>query len=267
VHIIRLLKTTSPEALKQVLYVTCLAGLANAVLLGLINAVAGAVATRQHVGVRMLLLYGIAVAIFFTANRASLRRANTLLQGALADLRLRLADKIRRSQLRALERVGRGEIYATVGQETNYLSQNFPLLLTGAQSMFLVSFCLLYIGWLSLVSFIVIVVFGAAGLWFFRLRHLALRRDMGAVHASETELLEALTHFAEGFQEIRLNADKNDGLYRRFLQIVDDLESVIVGIGGKWVVLLLFGNAFLYALLGVGIFVLPGFFEGYTDII
>jgi putative ATP-binding cassette transporter len=38
-------------------------------------------------------------------------------------------------------------------------------------------------------------------------------------------------------------------------------------VGRKWVVLLLFSNAFLYGLLGVVIFVLPSFFAGYTDII
>jgi putative ATP-binding cassette transporter len=80
-------------------------------------------------------------------------------------------------------------------------------------------------------------------------------------------MLESLTHVTEGFPAIRLNADKNDALFARYTQIVDDLESLVVGIGGKWVVLLLFSNAFLYGLLGVVVFVLPGFFEGYTDII
>jgi putative pyoverdin transport system ATP-binding/permease protein len=267
VHIVALLRTANPDSLRQLLYVTCLAGLANAVLLGLINLAAEDAALAQPIGLRTLLLYMIAAGIYFVANRASLRGANELVQQGLAALRLRLMDKIRRSELRVLERMGRGQIYATVAQETNYLSQNFPLLISGAQSLFLVVFCLLYIATLSEISFIVISFVAALGLLWFWIRRDSLKREMVAVHASETGMLEALTHFAEGFPEIRVNADKNDALYRRFTGIVDGLEREIVGIGGKWVGLLLFGNAFLYALLGIVIFVLPGFFAGYTDVI
>lgn len=80
-------------------------------------------------------------------------------------------------------------------------------------------------------------------------------------------MLDSLTHFTEGFQEIRLNANKNDALQRAFVSIVEDLEAKLTGIGRTWVGLLLFGNAFLYFLVGVVIFVLPMFFTGYTDAI
>lgn len=266
-HILRLLKTSDPESLKVTLFVTCLAGLSNAVLIGIINLVAEDVASDRPPGARMILLYLIAAATYFVANRASLRGANSLLQQRLGELKVRLADKIRRSELRVLERMGRGEIYATVAQETNHLSQNFPLIVGAGQSLFLTLFCLLYIATLSQISFIVICFCVLLGLLFFRSRRQGLEREMAAVHANEAAMLESLTHFAEGFQEIRLNADKNDALYARFRRIVDDLESVVVGIGGKWVAVLLFSNAFMYGLLGVVIFVLPGFFSGYTDII
>jgi putative pyoverdin transport system ATP-binding/permease protein len=267
VNILRLLKASDRESLKVTLYVTCLAGLANAVLIALINIVSADVASAKPIGLRLVLLYVIAAVTYFVANRASLRGANDLLQKRLGELKLRLADKIRHSELRVLERVGRGEIYATVGQETNHLSQNFPLLVGAGQSMFLVLFCLLYIATLSQISFVVISFFAVLGLLFFLTRRASLNREMVAVYANEAAMLESLTHFADGFQEIRLNADKNDALFGRFTRIVDDLETEVVGIGGKWVAMLLFSNAFMYGMLGVVIFVLPGFFAGYTDII
>jgi len=249
------------------LYVTCLAGLANAVLIGLINLAAEAAASGERVGAQLFILYLLAFAIYVLTNQASLRRANDFLQSRLGELRLRLADKIRRAELRTLERLGRGRLYAVVAQETNQLSQNFPLLVAASQSLFLLVFCLLYIASLSLISFVVICCVTALALMYFYSRRKALNDAMVSVHAQEGEMLDSLMHFTEGFQEIRLNADKNDALFARYTRIVDDLQSLIVGIGGKWVVLLLFSNAFLYGLLGVVIFVLPGFFSGYTDII
>lgn len=80
-------------------------------------------------------------------------------------------------------------------------------------------------------------------------------------------MLEALRGFTEGFQEIRINADKNDALYRHFTDVADRLEVEDVTVGGQRVMLLMFSNAFLYGLLGVITLVLPVYYEGYTDII
>jgi len=263
----RLFQSGKPRGLTRALYVTCLAGLANAVLIGLINLVAEQSALGKPVSLRLFLLYLLAFAIYVLANRASLRRANDFFQERLGDLRLRLVDKIRHAELLTLERLGRGHLYAVVAQETNHLAQNFPLLVGASQSLFLLVFCLLYIATLSLVSFIVVSAVTVLALLFFYNRRRALNAAMVSVHAVEGEMLDSLTHFTEGFQEIRLSANKNNALFERYAQIVDELRSLVVGIGGKWVVLLLFSNAFLYGLLGVVIFVLPGFFDGYTDVI
>jgi putative pyoverdin transport system ATP-binding/permease protein len=266
-HIIRLLQIESPGRLKGTLYVTCLAGLANAVLLGLINLAAADAARGNSIDAALFLMYGLAFAIFTLANRASLRQANAFVQGRIGELRLRLTDKIRRAELRTLERMGRGQLYAVVAQETNHLSQNFPLLVSAAQGLFLLTFCLLYIATLSVVSFFVVTAVTVAGLLAFHRRRAALNVRMLTVHAQEGAMLESLTHVTEGFPAIRLNANRNDALFARFTQIVDQLEALVVGIGGKWVVLLLFNNAFLYVMLGIVVFLLPMFFQGYTDVI
>ena len=266
-NITRLLRISDRELIKRMLFVTGLAGLANATLLGLINIAAEDAALARPISVRTFLLYLLAAAVYFLANRASLRGANDLLQKRLGEVRVRLADKIRRSDLRALERIGRGEIYAIVVQETNQLSKNFPLLVSAAQGLFLVLFSLLYIAVLSQIAFAIIAVVSLLGWLFFRRRRRRLNIEMAAVHATEAAMVESLTHFTDGFSEIRLNAAKNDALYRRFTDIVDTLEAAIVSVGDKWVALVLFSNAFLYALLGVVILVLPGYFIGQTDVI
>ena len=263
----RLLRTDRFDGVLRALYVTCLAGLANAVLIGLINLAAEAVASGERVEARLFVLYLIAFAIYALANQASLRRADGFLQERLGELRLRLADKIRRAELRTLEGLGRGRLYAVVAQEINHLSQTFPLLVAASQSLFLLVFCLLYIAYLSPISFLVIGIVTTLALLYYYHRRQVLNAAMISVHAQEGEMLDSLMHFTAGFQEIRLNADKNDALFTRYTRIVDDLRRLIVGIGDKWVSLLLFSNAFLYSLLGIVIFVLPGFFSGYTDII
>ena len=266
-HVLRLLSVGSFETFRSGFVVTCIAGLGNVVLIGLINAAAELAVLGDPVELQLLAMYVIAFAIFYVADRISLREANRLLQQRLADLRTRLVEKIRNAELRALEQFSRGEIYATVVQETNHLSQSFPLLVSAAQSLCLLAFCLFYIAYLSGVSFLIVTAVTLVGLAQFWIRRRQLSRAMVTVHAQEAAMLDSLAHFTEGFQEIRLNADKNDALQRSFVSIVEDLEVKLVGIGRTWVGLLLFGNAFLYVLVGVVIFVLPVFFSGYTDVI
>lgn len=266
-QILELLKTRDPKLLRDLLLVTSLAALACAALIAIINFAAEQAALARPVSPRLILLYVIAFATYSLANRGSLRMANQFLQERLGALRVRIADKIRRADLRQLELAGGGEIYATMAQDINQLPENFPLLVTAAQSVFLLLFGLLYVATVSVISFLVLTGAIAAGLAFFFWRRAELKKVMLTVHTTEAELLDSLTHFTDGFQEIRLNANRSDALFRRFDAITAELESVIVKVGGKWVVVLMFSNAFLYALLGAVILVLPGFFHGYTDVI
>ena len=263
-YVQELLQRGSPKALRKIIFITCLAGLANAVLIALVNAAAEQAALARPFSPRLALLYINAFGIYYVANLASLREANRIVQERLGELRLRIADKLRRSELRALEQLGRGDIHATLAQEMNQLSQNFPLLVSAAQSLFFLAFFLFYIATLSQISFIVVTFATLLALVDFYFRREALNKVLVTVHAREAEMLESLTHFTEGFQEIRLNADKNEALYSRFREVVDDLESVVVRVAGQWVGLLMFSNAFLYGLIGMVILMLPMFFEGYT---
>lgn len=266
-NLVKLLWADAGMNLRGVTLLTCLAGLGNAGLIGLINSVAERAALGEAIGPQLLLAYGGTFLFFFIANRASLREANRFVQHRLGGLRRRVVSKIRRTDLRTLERLGEGEIYTTVAQETDHLAQSFPLLVSAAQSGFLLAFLLLYIATLSVPSFLVVAGFTAAGFYVFWRRHRALAAFLAEVHQREAEMLDSLSHFTLGFQEIRLNADKNDALFAHFTGIVDRLKAVVIGLGDRWVVLLQFANAFLYALMGVVIFILPLFFTGYTDVI
>jgi putative ATP-binding cassette transporter len=266
-NVLRLLISGSFDSFRSGFLITCLAGLGNMVLVGLVNAAAEHAVMGEPVELQLLAMYVIAFAIFYLADRISLREANRLLQRRLGELRARLLEKIRKSELATIEKFSRGEIYATVVQETNHLSQNFPLLVSAAQSLTLLAFCLVYIAYLSGISFLIVLAVTVLSLIQFWIRRRRLSRALAGVHAQEAAMLNSLAHFTEGFQEIRLNGDKNDALQRSFMSIVEDLEQKLVGIGRTWVGLLLFGNAFMYFLVGVVIFVLPVFFSGYTDII
>ncbi|MEH6630602.1 MAG: cyclic peptide export ABC transporter [Halopseudomonas aestusnigri] len=266
-YLLQLLEIKRGVTIKGIILVTSLAGLGNASLIGLINEAAEQAVSDKPLSMSLGFVYICAFAFFYIANRASLKQANGYLQERLGALRQRIVGKIRKAPLRTIETVGHGELFAAVAQETNHLSQNLPLFVSAIQSAFLLVFCMLYIATLSLPSFVIVTTLLAWGLWIFWRRRVALNILLAKVYGYEAVMLDTMESFTAGFQEIRLNADKNDGLFRQFTHVVDELENEVVGVAGRWVVLLQFSNAFLYALVGVVIFVLPMFFDASTDVI
>ncbi|WP_321342048.1 cyclic peptide export ABC transporter [Breoghania sp.] len=266
-NIFRLLRDGPPASRRMILVLATLAGFGNAGLVGLVNEAAEQSLIGAPVNLHLLIVYVLTLTFFLVSNRSALHQANHFVQSRLEMTRRRIVNKIRKSDLRTLERLGQGDVYVTVAQETDHLSQTLPLLIGAAQSALLVFFLFLYIATLSLMSFLVIGAFTALGVRFFVARQRALTASLVEVHHREAEMLDSLMHFTLGFQEIRLNAAKNEALYDHFSDVTGRLRDVVIRLGGRWVALLQFSNAFIFLLVGVVVFVLPVFFEGYTDTI
>lgn len=266
-HVIGLLKTGSSQTLKYAAIVICLAGLSNVVLIALINIAAEQTSLMEPVSTKSRILFLIGFAIFFLSIRSSLFVANHFLQQRLGELRLRIMNKIRLSQLRALESLNQSQIYSALAKEGDYLSQNFPMLVSAIQSVISLIFCLLYIAYLSVPAFLVIASITVFALFYFWSSRQSLNLALLDVNQHEQSLFESIGHFLKGHKEIRLNRVKSNALYQQFLEIGDQLEASIVKVGGQWVSLLMFTNAFLYVLLGIVVFVLPFFLQGFSDVI
>jgi putative ATP-binding cassette transporter len=265
--VIGLLKTGSSQTLKYAAIVICLAGLSNVVLIALINIAAEQTSLMEPVSTKSRILFLIGFAIFFLSIRSSLFVANHFLQQRLGELRLRIMNKIRLSQLRALESLNQSQIYSALAKEGDYLSQNFPMLVSAIQSVISLIFCLLYIAYLSVPAFLVIASITVFALFYFWSSRQSLNLALLDVNQHEQSLFESIGHFLKGHKEIRLNRVKSNALYQQFLEIGDQLEASIVKVGGQWVSLLMFTNAFLYVLLGIVVFVLPFFLQGFSDVI
>lgn len=266
-NILRLLRDGPPASRRMIFVLATLSGFGNAGLVGLVNDAAERSLVGLQVEPRLLVAYVLTLLFFLLSNRSALHQANRFVQSRLEATRRRIVNKIRKADLRTLERLGKGDIYVTVAQETDHLSQTLPLLIGAAQSALLVLFLFFYIAALSFISFLVMAIFTALGVRFFLARQRALTASLAEVHHREAEMLDSLVHFTLGFQEIRLNAAKNDALFAHFSEVTGRLRDVVIRLGGRWVTLLQFSNAFIFMLVGVVVFVLPVFFSGYTDTI
>ena len=260
------IKGGAPEELKRIAIMAAISGCANAYLIEVINTAAGNATQGKVVSFRFLLLYLLAFAIYYLTNKIALSVANVTIEKMLLSLRLRVANKVRQADLLVVDNLGRGQLFNTLSQETNHLSQSFPVIVNAASQQVLLVFCLLYIAYLSWAAAAVVVGVSLISGYGFALYRKALDVEMREVVAREAQLLDSLGHIVDGFKEIKVNRRKSDAIYASLSEIAVRVQTVVINIGGKWIFLMMFANIYLYFLLGILCFVLPQYVAGYNEV-
>ncbi len=265
VHLVRFVRQESPVALKLIFGMAAVSGLATIGVLGLINTVAEQVSLGEPISFRHFLLYILAVALYWVTTQEALTRTNRLVEGRLNRIRMSIAEKLAGTELKVLEGIGRGDLYTKFSHECQNLAQLFPILVNSCQLAVLVFFSAFYLALISLPALLVLLAVTAGGAVVFLRHRQAMNEAMRTVTETEALTLDTLAHFVEGFQEIRLHAGRNDSLFARFTEVVDELRRRLVGIGDDWAMLLMFANVYIYGLLGGFVFLLPLALDGYSD--
>src|SRR5690606_19680701 len=112
----------SSISLNSIMALTVLSGIAQGVLLAIINA-AATTASFPDLNFRHLVMFALAIIIFILSKRVALDRSYIVTEEIISKLRLRIANKLRRSNLLVAERIGKPEVEARLAQDTVTLSQ------------------------------------------------------------------------------------------------------------------------------------------------
>jgi putative ATP-binding cassette transporter len=180
-----------------------------------------------------------------------------LTETAICSVRLRLADKIRRSDLSALESIGETDIHARISRDTAAISQAARPLFAAAQGAVMIVCTMVYIALVSPVAMVLCLILIAGGAFkYFRDRKVF---DKGLQDASDREddLSESLNGLLKGFKEIRINKRKSDDVFEEFQSSavrVRDLRTRVMVLFSNNII---FVEMFFVLLLGSVAFVLP----------
>jgi putative ATP-binding cassette transporter len=153
-EVIKAIIREHPDAWRRALVIAGIAGIANAAILGLINRGAALASEDSSlIGLRLLMLFGFCMVMFFYGKRYALIQASIVVEHMVRNRLLRVADHVRRSELEIIENLGRGELYSKLAKDTGLISQSGLILVNAAQQSFVLIFCLFYIAYLSKAAF------------------------------------------------------------------------------------------------------------------
>lgn len=257
-----------PDAWRRALLIAGIAGVANAAILGLINRGAALVSEDSSaVGFRLLLLFGCCMLVFYQGKRYALIQASVVVEHTVRNRLLRVADRVRRSELEIIENLGRGELYSKLAKDTGLISQSGLILVNAAQQSFVLLFCLCYIAYLSRAAFAATIITIGVGVVVYTRHANRLELLLTRLSVKEAELIDVTSHMLDGFKEIRLNRRKNAALYDRLVGVSAEARDLKIDAQTGFCIDIMFSDLFFYSLLSVVVFLLPRFIPTYGAVV
>lgn len=243
-----------------------ISGMANGLLLGVINHGAGMVgefSASGEIQYQYLAIFCVILALFVYTKKYTLDRAAILVEEVLCKVRLRIADKIRHTELEFIEGTGYSNIYNCLSQDTVQISQSATVVFASIEAGIMLTFAMMYIFWLTPQGFMLTTVAILLGGWVFVMKRDVIMNDLSMATKHEVRFFEALGHTLSGFKEVKMNRAKSHDLFVHQQEIAAQVKQSKGRAGINSVFVMMFSEVFFYILIATVLFIWPMF--GKTD--
>ncbi len=258
------LNKESTTPVSKVIFMAVITGFSNSILLGIVNHAADFIA-RKDITTQYFIMYILAFLLFLYGQWYSLAGSVSLIEEALSNLRVRLSNKLRHVDLSFYETKGESIIYNRLTNDNAMLSQAIPRIAMAAQFVTLIVFSLIYMAFISLVSFVITVIGIIIGYYFVTAENKKIRKSIVNIINHETEYFESLSHLLNGFKEIKINKVKSSKLYQTIVENADRTRDLKINVGRGQVKTTGAGRFIVYLIIPILIFVIPNFIEEQTE--
>ena len=233
-------------------------GMANSFLLAVINHAAAKVAKGEDL-TQLFVLYMLAFLLFLYAQWIAFAQAIITIEDALYNVRIRLVNKIRQVELQFMENIGDHNLFLRLTQNNAMMSQAIPEITRGTQVAIVLIFSLVYLAYISIISFVITIVAMAFSIALFMSESRSVNEGLLRVNHKEKACFGIINHLIVGFKEIRLNQAKNDAILNHITGASLEAKSIKIDVGRQEVRMWGFGRTFIFALMPVLIFIVPSY--------
>jgi len=261
---LQLVRRETRGSLRKLVFMSGIGGISSAAILAAINTGAQAVDDTHKPSLWAATLFVISLFLYLRTQVYVTTIVTAEIEAIIHRLRVRLMDNVRRSELLAIERIGRSRIFTAITSDAAMLTQASNTLCYTMQGVVVVFFIALYVAYLSLVAFVlsVVILVAAGTIFHYRSRRLVAERAKAA--AQERRLFDRLADFLDGFKEVRLNSARSSDLFDDAVAVSRTAANIKIGAQVDTLRQIVSTQAYVYVLLGTVVFVAPLFSETLT---
>lgn len=256
---LRLLKTESKEFDRRLLIAGALAGIINTVLIFVLTRAADRIAEGMT-AYRELALVVLCLVAFWVSKGYLLTRSTRLIEDIVLGIRLRIAEKIRNTDLRAFETMDRASLYNAISSHTMVISRASSIVVSASTSVVLLACAFLVIFFQSSTAFIILVAALAAVLFSLFVQRTQILAATKAITDQDNVYVARFGDLLDGFKELKMDAAKNRDFFENDLRPAAE-KSRRLRVEGGYVVnrSVLVASCALFVLLSAVVFLLPVF--------
>ncbi len=264
-ELLAILRRESAIDPRPLIGLTLLGALSTTIVLALITF--GAEAAQKSEGTfYMVVMFLAAVGLFVLSQKAVMASMAREAEEIIRRIRSRLFQAVRLADYIVVDALGRATLHTALAQETQGLSRTVTLLAIAAQQAVTLVLVALFLAWLSLPAFAIAVTFGGLAV----VVHIRLSRQMhgttAQAAADEKKVFEGLEHLLNGFKEVRINSALAAGLLAETIAFSDDVRKTKSRAKFGWAVAFMLIQVMFYCLIGLMVFVVPLFDDGFAKV-
>lgn len=253
----KFLQRESHELDRRLIIAGIFAGVLNTALIYLLTSAAGK-ATKGSPDLWDLGKVAICIWAFWASKGFLMHRITLIVEGVVRTVRLRLIAKVFRSQLLAIEAIGRAQLFNVVSTHANTISRASTSIISGATSLVLVTCAFLIILLLSGAAFLITaatLAFIVGTFWFNQKRTSAA---MAHAIVTDNHFVGGFGELLDGFKELKMNSDKSQDFIRgRLTPLVTEAEGARIQGGFTVNRSVLLATVALFVLLAAVVFLVP----------
>lgn len=213
-----------------------------------------------HSGMKpwLLLLYlGLALFVYITGRKVVETKLTQMALRLIYDIRIKLVDKIFATAFQHFEKIDRGQVYATLNDDTNGIGNAARITVEVITSVITIVFAFLYLsvisGWATLLTLLTIGAVAA-------LYHVTSRQSevfFEGVRDTRNSYMRLINGLLDGFKELSLHRSKKDAYKRDIHQVTESFRNQMTTAQVKFIDSFLVGESLLIIVLIIIVLVFP----------
>ncbi|MCK5720390.1 MAG: cyclic peptide export ABC transporter [Thiomargarita sp.] len=246
----------------RIIFFTLLAGISYNLILLTINQATEIV----HIGnanntiiISYFFIFMALCALYILTYTHSTIDMTAMSEEVIQNVRIRLINKIRHTELRNLEEVGATKLYTQITKDTELISQGFHYLMKTAQSGVIAIGALLYMLIISPSAFLVFLSLSAIGIIVYQRNYTHNIKKLTLSRKKEAEFFHSLNDIVFGFKEIKVNYQKNQDIYNDSTKVAELTQKIRISAESDLAWNQAIVVVFYFLIVAVTLFILPSY--------
>ena len=232
-----------------------ISGIANSAVVIIVNAAAQ---DYSQLNFKYLVQFALCIVIYIITFRFSFSQSTNFARDTVAQTRLRIVDKLRRTSLVTFEGMGQGRIYTTLSENTEIIFEASRLITATASAAVMLILTFGYMAVISRTALWMSVIIIVCAVLVYMNNQEVINRYLTTATQKEAEFYTSLDHFLSGFVEIKMNSVKSDDIFDNYLsEFALSERNFKIKAEEKLLANQLFAQTFWYFLVASIVFLLP----------